>query len=175
MSLSRNLTLRRWLPVLCPEATRVPSGRVARVMSYYLANARGRANTKHWLDYVAAMEPEALDRIRIGLALAPSGSEEYFSCREIRVLRRRIKTALATARKRWNVPIVGMADDSFYVDLPEGPDGHAVEQDAAAYTSANERARILWGATPVVITQGEPADGAAAAPSGPRRQPKGDC
>ncbi len=151
MSATTDFTLERWLPVICPDAPRTPSGRVARVMSYFLAEARGRENARHWLDYVTAMEPDQLDRIRIGLALTPTGSEREFSTREIRLLRRRVRTAMATARRRWGLPLVATGDDTFYVCLPAAapaPRGFAPE--APGYVSANEEARRLWGTVPQV-------------------------
>jgi len=150
MSEARNLTLNRWVPLLAPNAGRLPTGRVARVMTYYLANARGRNNARHWLDYVAAIEPESLDRIRIGLALAPAGRQEEFSSRELAVLRRKVRSAIAAARKAWNLPILSLNEDVYYVDLPED---HPAEDrtDVELYSSRNERAAALWGTTPRVI------------------------
>ncbi len=151
MSATTDITLARWLPVICPEAPRVPSGRVARVMSYFLGHARGRENARHWLDYVTEMEPDQLDRIRIGLALTPTGHERAFSTREIRLLRRRVRTAMATARRRWGLPLVATPDDTFYVDLPvDEPAPRAPQPEAPRYVSANEEARKLWGTVPQV-------------------------
>lgn len=119
-------------------------------MTYYLANARGRGNARHWLDYVAAIEPESLDRIRIGLALAPAGRQEEFSSRELAVLRRKVRAAIAAARKAWNLPVRPLDEDVYYVDLPED---HPAEEcpDVESYNSRNERAAALWGTTPRVI------------------------
>lgn len=152
MSAIRDLTLRRWLPVLCPEATRAPSGRVARVMIYFLANGRGKANARHWLDYLSEMEPEQLDRLRIGLALTRSGKEREFSGREIVALRRRVRSALATARRRWNLPLRNAGNEHFYVDLPELEEGEQTQGTPAVYHSRNEKVRTRWGGSAIVLT-----------------------
>jgi hypothetical protein len=120
-------------------------------MTYFLANARGRENGRHWLEYVAAMEPDSLDRIRIGLALAPSGREDEFSAREISSLRRRVHRALTTARRRWGLPLDESEEDVFYVDVPDDPAESALGA-AGVYRSRNERASVLWGTTPAVIS-----------------------
>jgi hypothetical protein len=124
-------------------------------MTYFLANARGRDNARHWLEYVASMEPDSLDRIRIGLALAPSGREEEFSAREISSLRRRVHRALATARRRWGLPLGEAEEDVFYINLPDDAGPSAVRPEGV-YRSRNERASILWGTTPAVISNPEP-------------------
>ncbi len=154
MSAIRDLTLRRWLPVICPEATRAPSGRVARVMAYYLANGRGKANARHWLDYLSEMEPEQLDRLRIGLALTRSGREREFSGREMVALRRRVRAALATARRRWNLPLCNAGDERFYVALPEDEALADGEASAAVYHSRNEDVRRRWGGSAIILTPG---------------------
>lgn len=155
MSASRDLTLRRWLPVLCPEATRVPTGRVARVMTYYLAHCVGRHNARHWLDYVSEMEPDQLDRIRIGIALARRSKEREFSGREILMLRRRVRAALATARRRWNLPVRPTGDERFYIDLAATEETAPPSGSPSTYQSANEAARSRWGGAAIIVSAGE--------------------
>jgi hypothetical protein len=150
MSSTQNLVLERWLPVLAPEAQRTPTGRVARIMTFYLTSSRGRENAKHWMEYVAEVEPESLDRIRIGLALAPSGHEDDFSARELGLLRRRVRTSIATARKRWGLPIREVEEDVFYVDLPPEP-AHEGGRENGVYVSANNEARRRWGTNAQVL------------------------
>lgn len=151
MPSTHNLVLQRWLPVLAPEAQRAPTGRVARVMTFYLANARGRENARHWMEYVAEIEPEALDRIRIGLALAPTGREEDFSVRELALLRRRVRAAIATAKRRWGLPIHEVEEGLFFVNLPDDCAASESPGSGDCYVSKNDEARSRWGTEPRVV------------------------
>lgn len=151
MSSTHNLVLQRWLPVLVPDAQRAPTGRVARVMTFFLSHARGRSSAKHWMEYVSELEPEALDRIRIGLALAPMGQEDEFSVRELSLLRRRVRAAIATARRRWALPIREIEEDVFFVDLACDADEPDSSASSEFYVSSNDMARARWGTKARVV------------------------
>ncbi len=117
-----NLTLARWLKHFCPDPSApVPRGRYARVMTFFLAFARGYANRKTILDYIRAMEPRLVHSLRKALLQLPEEHRRQFAEEQITAIARRIRSAISHCRRTWRLPIVCVPLEGYYVDLSEEP------------------------------------------------------
>jgi hypothetical protein len=110
-----NLTLRRWSDAV-PEGAQ-PRGRVGRVVTYYLAHARGPAQARSVLDYVRQMEPAFIEELRGALLRLPESRREDEVDRQIGLMKQRVRAAMRTARTRWGIPIVHGHEDFYYVEV----------------------------------------------------------
>jgi len=115
-----NLTLLRRAPGVA-RAGRGPSGRVARVMAYFLAHGRGPANARTALDYLRDVEPELISELRDDLLALPEAERHDELDRRVAKLRRLVGRAIGTCRGRWGVPLAHLPADGCYLDVPDEP------------------------------------------------------
>jgi len=114
-----DLTLLRWAPAI-PQGGRAPRGRVRRAMQFLLAHARGRDNAQTVVDYVRTMEPEIVSRLRDDLLALPDGQREAHLADQTARLKAGLRRAMEDCRRRWDLPVVTLPGDAYYVDLPDG-------------------------------------------------------
>ena len=115
-----NLTLFRLAPEVA-RAQRGPTGRVAKVMAYLLVHGRGARNARTALDYLRAVEPNLIWRLRDDLLALPEAERHDELERRVARLNRAVRRAIAACRRRWAMPLVHVPEDGFYLDVPDEP------------------------------------------------------
>lgn len=146
MASQLSLTLERWRRELGPLPHRArPGGRVARIMTYFLACARGYASRKTLLDYLRTMEPEVIGALYHAAAQVPHQDRRAYVQREVALLGRRLRRAVSVCRRRWRFPIVCVPGEGYYVDLPDAaePADEAAQAIKAVPPAQRELARCL--------------------------------
>ena len=78
------------------------------------------------------------------------GQEDEFSVRELSLLRRRVRAAIATARRRWALPIREIEEGVFFVDLACDADEPDSSASSGILRELERHGSRRWGGARVV-------------------------